>query len=561
MNDDHHSESLPVDRDFLFRAAERALTETFDVHFEIWVVGTEWTRWTNPEDETGSAVLSSTAEPRLAEVLSEAIERESEPRLVEQGGEGYLVVIPILERGSVAGVATATFATGDPVLLAKLARSFVRDFSAQQQIEQYEELTESYNVQMSDDFEELMFLRNLTEHLELTKVTKDLVHIAKTMLPLLRRSIKSESVAMVVANPRQGDESAAANVGGVPVWIGPQVTDEQTCRALVDRYREDTSYQIVVRNRFDECAEGQEFPGVREFILVPIARGNHLMGWLLALNRVHRHGWDDILDRRGQQTFEFGTGEATLLDSAASMLAVQGRNMELFREKETLLTTVVRTLVSAIEAKDPYTCGHSERVALYADRLAWEMGCNDEYCEKLYLTGLLHDVGKIGISDATLHKPGKLTDEEYDEIKQHPDLGWAILHDLDQLRYVFPGVIHHHERIDGRGYPDGLTGDDIPMDGRILAVADAYDAMTSDRPYRKGIPQEKATAILHDGAGTQWDAQIVKTFLEIMPDIVKLRLGYQRPDQPKRQRKVSAEQSEVVTLDISDAPQSPSLTH
>ena len=184
---------------------------------------------------------------------------------------------------------------------------------------------------------------------------------------------------------------------------------------------------------------------------------------------------------------------------------------------------VVRAIVSAVETRDQYTRGHSERVALFGKRLAREMGYDEENCERIYLTCLLHDVGKIGISDATLRKTGRLTAEEYEEIKRHPDLGWAILHDLEQLGHLFPGIVHHHERYDGDGYPDGLAGEEVPLDARIVAVVDAYDAMTSDRPYRKGLSQEQTESILREGMGRQWDADVVTAFLRIMPEILRLR--------------------------------------
>ena len=565
MNDHPQCESLPAEKAEvlhkveLLHTVDQALSEAFACGFDLWVAGVEWFRW-NPEGEqAGAPGTPASPGPRLAELLAEATHQESEPRLVDETDGGHLLVIPIRERGQVVGVATSTFANSDPSLLLKLAQSFSREFVAQQQLEGYRQLTNSYNVQMSDDFEELTFLRSLAEHLELSQVTNDLVQMAETMLPLLRRSIKSESVVMVLAT-EESDEVDLAEGERPAVWVGPSIVDEKTCLTLIDEYHADAAQDPVVHNFFDEGSQGARFPGVRDFILVHIAKGERLMGWLLAINRVYRQGLDDIGTNCDRHSFEFGTGEASLLSSAASMLATQGRNVELFREKEKLLTGMVRSLVSAIEAKDPYTCGHSERVALYAERLAWEMGHGDEFCENLYLTGLLHDVGKIGVSDATLSKPGHLTEEEYAEIKRHPDLGWAILHDLEQLRYVFPGLVHHHERIDGQGYPDGLAGDDIPLDGRILAVADAYDAMTSDRPYRKGMPQEKAVSILREGAGVQWDAPIVEVFLKIMTEIVKIRLSYHRPAQPTRKRGDMVPQRTAITLDISNLSQTPSPT-
>ena len=186
-----------------------------------------------------------------------------------------------------------------------------------------------------------------------------------------------------------------------------------------------------------------------------------------------------------------------------------------------------RALVNAVEAKDEYTRGHSERVALFACRLGQEIGLDDADCERLYLAGLLHDVGKIAVEDKTLNKPDHLTDEEYKVIQQHPDSGWDILHEVTNLQYVLPGVLHHHEKYDGTGYPDQLAGEDIPLDGRILAVCDAYDAMTSDRPYRKGMPQEKAEKILRESSGSYRDPQLIDAFFRVMPSILGLRNSYQ----------------------------------
>ena len=180
------------------------------------------------------------------------------------------------------------------------------------------------------------------------------------------------------------------------------------------------------------------------------------------------------------------------METATNQLAAQLHNVRLLRQKEELFTDVIRALVNAVEARDPYTCGHSERVASFARCLALVSGQPAGAHERVYLTGLLHDVGKIAIPDGVLQKPGKLNDEERAIIETHTDAGWRILHELDALRDVLPGVLYHHEHYDGNGYPDGLVGENIPIDGRILAVCDAFDAMTSDRPYRNGMPVEKA---------------------------------------------------------------------
>jgi putative nucleotidyltransferase with HDIG domain len=204
--------------------------------------------------------------------------------------------------------------------------------------------------------------------------------------------------------------------------------------------------------------------------------------------------------------------------------------MRLLKQKEELFTDVVRALVNAVEARDPYTCGHSERVARFGRCLAESIGESPIDCERIYLTGLLHDVGKIAIPDGVLQKPGHLDEDERAIIETHTEAGWRILHELEALRDVLSGVLYHHETYDGNGYPDGLAGEDIPLDGRILAVCDAFDAMTSDRPYRDGMPVEKALEILRNGSGKYWDPNLIDAFLDNIESIKKIRLKH-RPRQ------------------------------
>ncbi|ARU63439.1 hypothetical protein CBW65_22405 [Tumebacillus avium] len=190
------------------------------------------------------------------------------------------------------------------------------------------------------------------------------------------------------------------------------------------------------------------------------------------------------------------------------------------RREETnnqLIESYFTTLAAALDARDPYTAGHSMRVAQYSVQIGRGAGLPVEQVDLLNKSALLHDIGKIGIRDDVLLKEGKLTDEEFDQIKQHPVLGEAILKQIqppEAMAPLLPGVRSHHERYDGRGYPDGLAGLEIPLFGRIMAVADAFDAMTSDRPYRQGMPVAKALSILEEGSGTQWDPQFVRIFVE-----------------------------------------------
>ncbi len=188
------------------------------------------------------------------------------------------------------------------------------------------------------------------------------------------------------------------------------------------------------------------------------------------------------------------------------------------QELRTAYVQTIRTLTEAVDAKDTYTRGHSERVGIYASKVAREMGHPKELIERVYIAGLLHDVGKIGIRDVVITKPDRLTPEEYEEIKRHPEIGARILEPVDFLRDVAPCVRHHHEWFDGsdRGYPDRLMGDRIPLPSRIILVADTAEAMTSDRPYRKALPLERVVSEISKFSGSQFDPTVVQAFLRIL---------------------------------------------
>ncbi|MBM4089210.1 MAG: HD-GYP domain-containing protein [Planctomycetes bacterium] len=304
-------------------------------------------------------------------------------------------------------------------------------------------------------------------------------------------------------------------------------------RRVIDRFGAWAAREPVVENRVQDSDEGCQLPGIHHVILATVFVGKQSTNWLLAVNRVRPSETEDCQSSHD----EFGSVEAGMMSTVASILATHTRNHELFHEKEDLFLAAVRSLVSAIDAKDAYTCGHSERVALFSRRLGEEFGLDVAVCHQLYLGGLLHDVGKIGVQDATLSKRGRLTEEEFSEIKKHPVRGWEILVELENLTYVWPAVVHHHEHFDGSGYPDALAGDEIPLVARILAVADTYDALTSDRPYRQGMTQERAEAILREGAGTQWDPVVVDAMFQAMPDMIRIRREYQ-PHQPAERPRV-----------------------
>jgi putative two-component system response regulator len=175
---------------------------------------------------------------------------------------------------------------------------------------------------------------------------------------------------------------------------------------------------------------------------------------------------------------------------------------------------VIFALAKAVEAKDHYTEAHTERVAYNAQALALIAGLPEADLRQLYRGAMVHDIGKIGVPDAILLKPGPLNDEEWEAMKKHPTIGERIARPLRSATGMLPIIRNHHERVDGLGYPDAMHGDRIPLAARIVAICDAYDAMTSDRPYRPGRAAAEAAAILRDGAGSQWDEELVHLFLD-----------------------------------------------
>ena len=230
---------------------------------------------------------------------------------------------------------------------------------------------------------------------------------------------------------------------------------------------------------------------------------------------------------------DFNFWDDVALNSFAEVLAKRHSQIGINFEEELLhkfnqeeiinhnhLMEMVTSIAGAIDAKDPYTKGHSTSVSRYAEALARSVNLPEHEVERIKIGALLHDVGKIGIPENVLKKPGKLTDEEWEIMKQHPKIGAEkVIAPNEALRDLIPIVKYHHERLDGKGYPEHLKGDEIPLEARIVSIADAYHALVSDRPYRKGLPIETACAILKEGAGTQWDPDLVRQFISIAPSL------------------------------------------
>ncbi|WP_025323994.1 HD domain-containing phosphohydrolase [Deferrisoma camini] len=251
--------------------------------------------------------------------------------------------------------------------------------------------------------------------------------------------------------------------------------------------------------RLQELLSNEARGRVGTLLAVPLRRGGQTLGLLNAYSRRKR----DPFRPRDEKAL------VVLGDRATASL----ENALLYADLESTFRETIQGLALALETKDAYTHGHSENVTRLAVATARQMGLDPDFCETLRQAGLLHDIGKIGISSSILNKPGRLTPEEYEIIKSHPAMGRRILEPISFLREVVPIVYHHHERFDGEGYPEGLAGEEIPLASRVMAVADTYDAMTSDRAYRRGLSHDVAVAELDRCAGTQFDPECVRAFL------------------------------------------------
>ena len=236
-------------------------------------------------------------------------------------------------------------------------------------------------------------------------------------------------------------------------------------------------------------------------LIVPLMRDDVPFGILFGADKIN-----------GQH---ITSADAKLCNTLGNSLSMFLQNMMLYEDMQTMFIGTLHALTHSIDAKDSYTHGHSERVALMAKQLALATGMDAAACERVYLSGLVHDVGKIGVPESVLCKAGALTDEEFDLIKRHPEIGAHILANIRQMQDLIPGVLYHHERWDGRGYPHRLVGEDIPMYGRLICLADSFDAMSSNRSYRASMEHDKVLAEINRCAGSQFDPALAATFVEL----------------------------------------------
>jgi HD-GYP domain-containing protein (c-di-GMP phosphodiesterase class II) len=367
--------------------------------------------------------------------------------------------------------------------------------------------------------EQLLAHRRLEEEqaAQVKRAWEALLGVADT-IQHLRIHKDSERGRQSILKTAQGFLGAQA-VFWVPAHAGDQVLVQgepglapADCRQLAKLLARSPDAQpgkpVLWNQEVSERWTGR-FPRIANLLAFPLT-DKQQAGWLIALNKRDAKAPPGDVGPAGAP---FRRADAAVLMPFAALFELQVRGSRRYQELRELLVGLTRSLTAALDAKDSYTYGHSERVSRIALELGRELGLQEDELSDLYLAGLLHDIGKIGIPDTVLCKTGALTGEEFEQIKQHVSIGYNILSDLRPLRNLLPGVLYHHERWDGKGYPEGLAGEGIPLVARILAVADAFDAMNTKRPYRDAIPFMKVEETLEKGAGSQWDRRVIEAFM------------------------------------------------
>lgn len=393
-----------------------------------------------------------------------------------------------------------------PESLLRVSRSILKHCRQSERLESLQQDMAELSVHLAAVYKEIGLLYRLTRDLRLSKSDEDL---ARAALRWLSDAVPTRQLGLLLLPMAEGNDGflGSARTKSVLLSTGAFAYSPDDFLALMEHFKVKAAADPVVENFGESPFVFGSFP-IHNLIAVPVAEGNNLFGFLAALN--HSRGGN------------FGSTEANLLQSVACILGVHSSNIDLCRQQAELMAGIAKALTSAIDTKDPYTCGHSDRVARLAVRLARELGYPPKMVSRVYLAGLLHDVGKIGVNDAVLQKAAKLTEAEFELIKNHVQTGFKILSGLKKLEDVNQAVLHHHEAWDGSGYPQRLCGEAIPAIARIVAVADAYDAMASDRPYRSRMPDDTIDQIIRNGAGRQWDPAVVEAFFRAREDLRRI---------------------------------------
>lgn len=392
-------------------------------------------------------------------------------------------------------------------MLGLLAEHFQSQVIAEEQIEMV-------GTELARVYEELVLLYKLSTNMRITEPDANFLQMACDSLTDI---VSVEGIAILLEKNIEDEKRLVVAAGSGLIDI-----DDRMATVLHTLLREeiDSGKDALLDSEVDSPFK-HDWPGnIRNIIAVPLCgkdkaesnpdkiagaqNDNRIIGLMVAINRIEKQDFDST--------------DVQLFNSVANGCAVFIENGRLFNDLKTLFIGSLKALTRSIDAKDQYTRGHSERVAFIsrwiAERITEDEPLPEEQIHRIYLAGLLHDIGKIGIDEAVLRKKGKLTEQEFDCIRKHPSIGANILREIQQMHDIVPGVLSHHERIDGKGYPCGLVGEQIPLIGRIVGLADGFDAMTSKRTYRNAKTVEQALEEIKNGLGTQFDEKVGKVFLD-----------------------------------------------
>jgi HD-GYP domain-containing protein (c-di-GMP phosphodiesterase class II) len=333
---------------------------------------------------------------------------------------------------------------------------------------------------------------------EVLATARDLHGLAEATLTSILEVTGADRAALVLR--RQDPDTAGPEIAAAKARV-PSLERFTVSRTLVSEVIEkgmSTFARDAINDERYRAGASVLSQQVRSVMCVPLRTTDAILGALYV----------DSLSEPGR----FTEADLELLAALGNQAGVALHRVRLIGELERLLLDTIRAIAATIDAKDGYTHRHSERVAALSRRIAAALGMSPEEQQTAQLAALLHDVGKIAVPDSILNKPGRLTPEEFDEMKKHPLHGAEILGNIQSalVKAVLPGVRHHHERWDGGGYPEGLAGEDIPVLGRLLGIADYFDALTSSRPYRTGVPWDEAVASIEQQAGTHFDPRIAE---------------------------------------------------
>ncbi len=383
-------------------------------------------------------------------------------------------------------------------------RIAARDFSSRVTVtsgDEFQELAESFNAMASRLGKQFNALTTMNEIDRSILSALDTRRIVDTILNRMRELFPCDCVALALFDAESSDAGLMHIQYGQSEgenWLVPVRLSTEDIRKL-DDHPEQLLFDVP--NEFPEYLSPLMELEAELFLAFPMFVSERLSGLIVL-------GYAD-----GAALNEEDTVQARQL---ADQVAVAISNARLIEELDELNWGTLYALARAIDAKSNWTAGHSERVTEVALKIGQNMGLDQKKLDDLHRGGLLHDIGKIGIPPEILDKAGKLTDEEYQLMREHVRIGARILEPIEAYGAVIPVVLHHHEYYDGSGYPDGLKGEGIDLGARIFTVADHYDALISDRPYRAGLPREKVIGFITEDSGTKFDPNVVKAFLEVM---------------------------------------------